>query len=76
MRTKALTIPEIGFITVTRATLAAGVALLLAHKLSRSSRRTLGITLVSLGAATTVPAAILLFGRHTDLVAGVDAPGV
>jgi hypothetical protein len=76
MRTKALTIPEIGFITGTRAALAAGAALLLAHKLSASSRRSLGIMFVGIGAATTVPAVILLFGRRNDLVAGVDAPGV
>jgi hypothetical protein len=76
MRTKTLTIPEVGFIAGTRAALAAGIALLVADRLSASSRRAVGITLVAIGAATTVPAAMMLFGRRTDLAAGVDAPGV
>lgn len=76
MRIKTLTIPEIGFIAGTRAALGAGLALLLADKLSASSRRAVGITLVAIGVATTIPAAIVLFGRRTDLTAGVDAPGV
>ena len=76
MRIKTLTIPEVGFIAGTRAALAAGIALLVADKLSPSSRRAVGITLVAIGAATTVPAAMVLFGRRTDLPAGVDASGV
>jgi len=76
MRITTLTIPEIGFIAGTRAALGAGVALLLADKLSASSRRVLGITLVTIGAATTIPAAMVLFGRRTDFSAMGDAPGV
>ena len=75
MRIKTLTIPEVGFIAGTRAALAAGIALLVADKLSASSRRAVGITLVAIGAATTVPAAMVLFGRRTDLAASVDASG-
>ena len=75
MRIKTLTIPEIGFIAGTRAALGAGVALLLADKLSASSRRAVGITLVAIGAVTTIPAALVLFGRRTDLPARVGAPG-
>ena len=74
MRVKTLTIPEIGFIAGTRMALAAGIALLLADKLSASSRRALGGTLFSIGAATTIPAAMLLFGRRTR--ASIDVPGV
>ena len=76
MRTTTLTIPEVGFIAGTRAALAAGIALLVADKLSASSRRAVGITLVAIGAATTVPAAMVLFGRRTDFGAEIDAPGV
>jgi hypothetical protein len=76
MRIKTLTIPEVGFIAGTRAALGAGLALLLADKLSASSRRAVGITLVAIGAATTIPAALVLFGRRTDLSTGIDAPGV
>jgi hypothetical protein len=45
-----------GFVLVTRAALAAGVALLVSGKLSPARRRTIGLTLVAIGAATTVPA--------------------
>ena len=76
MRIKTLTVPEIGFIAGTRAALGAGLALLLADKLSASSRRAVGITLVAIGAATTIPAAMVLFGRRTDFAAGVDVPVV
>ena len=76
MRIKALTIPEIGFIAGTRAALGAGIALLVADRLSTASRRTVGITLVAIGAATTIPALMVLFGRRTDLRAGIDTPGV
>jgi hypothetical protein len=47
-----------GFVVATRAALAAGVGLLVANKISASRRRVLGLTLVSIGAATTIPAAI------------------
>ena len=76
MRIKTLTVPEIGFIAGTRAALGAGLALLLADKLSASSRRAVGITLVAIGAATTIPAAIVLFGRRADFETGVDMPVV
>lgn len=76
MRIKALTIPEVGFIAGTRAALGAGLALLLADRLSAGSRRAVGITLVAIGAATTIPAAMVLLGRRRDLGAGFDAPGV
>ena len=75
MRIKTLTIPEIGFIAGTRAALGAGLALLLADKLSAPARRAVGITLVTIGAATTIPAAMMLFGRRTDLSAIHHAPG-
>jgi hypothetical protein len=75
MRMKTLTIPEVGFIAGTRAALGAGIALLLADKLSPSSRRAVGITLVAIGVVTTLPAALVLFGRHSDLSTGGDAPG-
>ena len=48
---------ELGFVVATRAALGAGVGLLLAGRLSDSRRRAIGLTLVSIGAATTIPAA-------------------
>jgi len=74
MRIKTLTVPEIGFIAGTRAALGAGVALLLAEKLSAPARRAVGITLFAIGAATTVPAAMILFGRRTARIRPIDMP--
>jgi len=74
MRIKTLTLPEIGFIAGTRAALGAGIALLVAEKLSAPARRTLGVTLITIGAATTVPAAMLLFGRRPTRLRPIDMP--
>ncbi len=49
--------PVLAFVVATRAALGAGIGLLLAGKISDSRRRTIGLTLVSIGAATTIPAA-------------------
>ena len=63
-----LSVPEFGFIVATRAALGAGIGLLLADRLRRRHRRALGSTLVALGALTTIPAAITLFGsRHPEV---------
>ncbi len=64
MHTKTLTLPELGFIIATRAALGAGVALLIGDKLSASARRAVGFTLAGIGAVTTIPAAMVLFGKR------------
>ena len=53
-----LTPPILGFIVGTRAALALGVGLLLADHIPAEKRRRFALTLISIGAATTVPAAI------------------
>jgi hypothetical protein len=55
-----LTPRELGFVVVTRALLGVGVGLLLSGKLSRNARRAIGVGLVSLGAATTIPAVLFI----------------
>ena len=64
--------PSFFFIVMTRALLGAGVGLLVSDKLPRRKRKTVGATLVGLGALTTVPALFALFGRrsnpHPDLL--------
>jgi len=59
-----LSFPEFGFIVATRAALGAGVGLLLADRLRRKQRRSIGSTLVAVGALTTIPAAFALFGSE------------
>lgn len=50
-----ITFPELGLVAGTRAALGAGVALLLADRLSPDSRKAVGWTLLAVGALTTVP---------------------
>jgi len=59
-----LTLPEIGLIAATRALLGAGIALLLADKLSAEQRNAVGWTLVGVGALTTIPLALEVFGKR------------
>jgi hypothetical protein len=50
-----------GFVVATRAALAAGIGLLVSSRIPESRRRAIGLTLVSIGAVTTIPAAIAVF---------------
>jgi len=59
-----LRLPELGLVAGTRGMLGAGIGLLLADKLSDERRKTIGWTLVAIGAATTIPLAMLVFGRR------------
>jgi hypothetical protein len=59
-----LTPPLLGFVVGTRAALAFGFGLLLADRIPASRRRVVGLTLVAIGAATTIPAAVSVFGRR------------
>ena len=59
-----LTLPEIGLIAVTRGLLGAGIALLLADKLSVEQRKTVGWTLVGVGALTTIPLAFEVLSKR------------
>ena len=63
MRKSTLTIPEIVLIGGTRAMLGAGLALLLGDKLDRKEKRAVGWTLFLIGAVTTVPLALEVFGK-------------
>jgi hypothetical protein len=58
MKKVLLDLPMLGFVIGTRAALAAGVALVVSERLGAPRRRALGLTLVAIGAATTIPAAI------------------
>jgi hypothetical protein len=62
MKRLDLSLPAFAFVVATRVALGAGLALLAADKLRRARRRNLGWTLVALGALTTIPAAMVVFG--------------
>ncbi|HKA20818.1 MAG TPA: hypothetical protein VKN18_21235 [Blastocatellia bacterium] len=63
MKPKEVTVPELAFIAGTRGMLGAGIGLLLSGKLSREQRRAVGWTLVTVGAVTTIPLVIGVFGN-------------
>jgi hypothetical protein len=62
MKKVDLTLPEFGFVVATRAALGVGIGLLAAGGLRPGKRRTVGWTLVTLGALTTIPALMAVFG--------------
>lgn len=61
MKTVELKVPELGLFAFTRGLLGVGLGLLLAPKLDDSSRRAVGITLLAIGAITTIPFAAKIF---------------
>lgn len=63
MKPKELTVPELALIAGTRGMLGAGIGLLLSGKLSREQRRAAGWTLVAVGAVTTIPLVMAVFGH-------------
>jgi hypothetical protein len=69
-----LNVPTLGFVVATRAALGVGIGLLLSDRLPPERRRTLGLTLIGVGAATTLPAVIaVLRGLKTDAPASWQA---
>lgn len=56
MSNVVLDLPTFGFVVASRAALGVGIGLLLSERLSAERRRALGLTLVAVGAATTIPA--------------------
>jgi hypothetical protein len=61
MKRLDLNLPTFGFVVATRAALGVGIGLLLASRLTPERRRAVGLTLVGVGAATTIPAAMAVF---------------
>src|ERR1700741_1955982 len=65
MITLVLNLPTFGFVVATRAALGVGIGLLLSERLPAERRRALGVTLVAIGAASTIPAVMAISrGRH------------
>ena len=60
MKQLTLTLPTFGFIVATRAALAFGAGLLVSGKLPEAQRRAIGLTLVALGAVSTIPAVAIV----------------
>jgi hypothetical protein len=60
MKSLELNIPTLGFIIATRAMIGAGVALLLSSRIPPERRKAIGLTLLGVGAASTVPAILAI----------------
>lgn len=59
----------LAFVVVTRAALAFGLGLLVADRIPEPRRRSIALTLIGIGAATTIPAARSVFGKRTTTAA-------
>lgn len=66
MKKRNFTLSEIALIASTRGMLGTGIGLLLSSRLSRDQRRAVGWTLVAVGAITTVPLLLNVFGQDED----------
>jgi hypothetical protein len=64
--------PLLGFVVGTRAALAFGLGLLAASRIPEPRRRALALTLISLGAATTIPAARSLMAARIAVAGRQD----
>ena len=64
MRNVKLSIPELALIAGTRAALGAGIALLLADRLSSEQRRAAGLSLALVGVISTVPLLLEVLGKR------------
>jgi hypothetical protein len=58
--------PLLGFVVATRAALGVGIGLLVAGRIPDERRRAIGIALIAVGAATTIPALIGVLGSRTN----------
>jgi hypothetical protein len=62
-----LTAPEFAFVMATRVALAFGVGLLVSDKIPDDKRKIVARSLIALGALTTIPAALAVFGdKHEE----------
>jgi uncharacterized membrane protein YfcA len=76
MRETRVTLPELALIAGTRAALGAGIGLLLADRLPDNQRKAVGWTLLLVGAVTTIPLAIEVFGAIDSLGPPVSSKAI
>ena len=75
MREVTLTIPEIGMINSTRFIIGTGVGLLLAGKIRDSSRKPVGIALLTVGTLFSIPVGLSFLGKLRGGSMGQQLPG-
>jgi len=72
MKELVLSPPLLMFVVGTRAAMAFGVGLLASERIRQERRRPIAAALIALGIATTIPAALKVFGRPRYLAAPSD----
>jgi hypothetical protein len=60
MKSLELNVPTLGFIIATRAMIGAGIGLLVSSRIPAARRKPIGLTLLGIGAASTIPALIAI----------------
>jgi hypothetical protein len=75
MKPVELDLSTLIFVVGTRVALAFGVGLLVADHIPAKHRRALALTLIGIGAATTVPAALAVFGPRPAVTLPTEALG-
>jgi hypothetical protein len=63
MRKKKIPVPVLGAIAATRGLLGAGAGLLLAPRLAARKRKIVGLALMGVGIASTIPLASYIFSK-------------
>ena len=63
MKKQEMTLPELALIAGTRGVLGAGIGLLLSGRLNKDQRRAAGWALFAVGAVTTIPLLMTVFGK-------------
>jgi hypothetical protein len=66
MKTITVSLPEAALVAGTRALAGVGIGLLLGNQLIASERKKLGLSLLALGALSTIPLAMRLVPRITS----------
>jgi hypothetical protein len=61
-RNLQISVPTLASVAVTRAIMGVGAGVLLSQRIARRQRRRVGLTLLALGAASTIPIALRVFG--------------
>jgi hypothetical protein len=64
MKKQEMTLPELALIAGTRGVLGAGIGLLISGKLNKDQRRAAGWALFAVGAVTTIPLMMSVFGKR------------
>ena len=72
MREVQITLPELAMLVGTRAALGVGLGLLLADRLPKSQRKSVGWTLLLVGAVTTIPLAFEVLGKLNASTTAAD----